>query len=486
MMRRPWLWVGSLTVLGAALRFATLDAKGFWADEASTVREVRSGFGDMLSRVVDNEVTPPLYTILAWLWQRPFGDGEVAVRSLPALFGTATIPLAYLAGRELVSRRAGVVTAALVAVNPLLIWYSQEARAYSLLVLLCTLGLYFFARALREPRRNDLFAWAGVSSLALATHHFALFIVAAEGGWLLRTHPRIRELRWALAVPAAVGLALAPLLLHQYFEHAEGLWIADISLSSRAAQVPGFFLVGFELPWPEALAAAAAAAAPVGLGLLLLRRAPPRERRGALTAGGLAAVTVGAPLVLAVVGLDVFLYRNVLPALVPAAIAVAAGFAAAGRLGAAAAGGLCALSLGVVLATGWTPKYRRDTWREASAAIGRGPPARAIVATPNGLGEARTLMVYLDGLRRVQRGSWRLREVVAVALPRRPLGSLSNPRLPRSTAPHPPAGFAVVERRWTDDFVLVRYRSRYPRRVTVTELTDAALDDGTPGVLTTD
>jgi len=423
--------------------------------------------------------------LFAWVWQRPFGEGEVAMRSLPALFGTATVPVAYLAGRELVSHRAGVIAAALVSVNPLLIWYSQEARPYALLVLLSALGLVFFARALREPTNRDLLAWGGVSALAMATHHFALFLFVAQGAWLLWTYPRLRALRRGLAVPAAVGLALAPLLVYQYFEHADNLWIRDVSLASRTAQVPGFFLVGFEVSWPEAVIAAGAAAALAGLGLVLLRGAGPEQRRGAVIAGCLSLAAVGLPLALAVVGVDVFLYRNVIAALVPAAIAVAAGFASAGRLGTAGATGLCALSLAVVLATGWTPKYRRETWREAAAAIGSSRPARAIVATPNERGSARPLRVYIRGLRGAFRGSWQVNEVVVVALPKRSLGAFEDPRLPRSFALRPPVGFEVVERRRTEDFLLVRYRSPRPRRVTVTELSGVALDDGQAARLVT-
>jgi 4-amino-4-deoxy-L-arabinose transferase-like glycosyltransferase len=481
-VRRSWLWVGSLTILGAVLRFATLDAKGFWVDEGLTVLRVRNvGFFDVLANAPQGELTPPLYTGLAWLWERLFGHGEVAMRSLPALFGTAAIPVAYFAGRELVSHRTGLIVAALVSVNPLLIWYSQEARPYSLFVLLSALAVVFFARALREPRRADLLAWAGVSTLAVAAHYFGLFLFVAQAAWLLWTYPRLRALRWGVAIPALAGLVLSPLLVYQYFEHADNLWIRHVSLGTRTTQVGGFFLVGFELPWPEALFAAVAAAALAALGLFLLRRAAPEQRRGALVAASLAAAVVALPLALAVLGVDVFLYRNVIPALIPAAIAVAAGFAAARRLGTVGAIGLCSLSLAVVLATGWTPKYRRETWREASEAIGQSAGLRAIVATPNERLASRPLRVYLSGVRRRSQGAWPVSEVVVVALPDRPLGAFENPRLPRF-APHRLNGFEIVERRRTDDYLLVRYRAPHAQRPTVTDLEETALDPGESAV----
>ena len=84
----------------------------------------------------------------------------------------------------LVSRRAGLVAAALVAVNPFLVWYSQEARSYALLSLLTAATVLAFGFALRGDRRW-LAGWAALSTLAIATHYFAVFVVGAEAVWLL-------------------------------------------------------------------------------------------------------------------------------------------------------------------------------------------------------------------------------------------------------------------------------------------------------------
>ena len=122
------------------LRFATLDVQSFWHDEVFTVRLMHKSFFGMLAGIRRTESTPPLYYVLAWLWTRVFGTGEVGLRSLSAVFGVATVPAAFAAGRELVSRRAGIVAAALAAASPYLVWYSQEGRSYALYALLATLS----------------------------------------------------------------------------------------------------------------------------------------------------------------------------------------------------------------------------------------------------------------------------------------------------------------------------------------------------------
>src|SRR3954471_9327519 len=154
-----WI-VAGLIAIGAALRFATLGVQSYHHDEIVTAsRVLRGGFGQAMDAVGFSESAPPLYYALAWAWTQLTGTGELGLRSLSALAGVATVPVAYLIGIELRGRRAGLVAAALVAVNPMLLWYSQEARAYALLALLCAVSLLYCARAMRSGARRDFVFW---------------------------------------------------------------------------------------------------------------------------------------------------------------------------------------------------------------------------------------------------------------------------------------------------------------------------------------
>ena len=142
-----WI-VAGLTLVAAALRFATLGVQSYHHDEVVTAsRILRADFWHAMDAVGFSESAPPLYYALAWVWTQVTGTGEYGLRSLSALAGVATVPVAYLFGAALRDRRAGIAAAALVAVNPMLLWYSQEARAYSLLVLFCAV-----VGALLRPR----------------------------------------------------------------------------------------------------------------------------------------------------------------------------------------------------------------------------------------------------------------------------------------------------------------------------------------------
>ncbi|MEA2309814.1 MAG: mannosyltransferase, partial [Thermoleophilaceae bacterium] len=243
-MRRPLQLLAGIVVLAAALRLWRLGHQSYWLDEAFTVNTVRRDFGGMLDGVRHTESTPPLYYTLAWVWERIFGAGEVGLRSLSAVIGIATVPVAYLAARARGSERAALIAAALFAVNPYLVWYSQEARAYALLVLLCTASLLFFLRTEHEHSvkgtvpltRRSLWLWALFSSLALLTHYFAAFLVVPEAAWLLWRH-RSRAVGLAVAAPLAVGAALLPLAIAQR-DAGHTLFIGDIPFGRRLVSIP--------------------------------------------------------------------------------------------------------------------------------------------------------------------------------------------------------------------------------------------------------
>ncbi len=381
------LWVlALLTALGIAIRFASLGVQSYHHDEVITVARVIPGsFTDMLKQVKGSESNPPLYYVLAWGWAKAFGTGEVGMRSLSALFGAATVPLAYCIGAELSSRRAGLITAALIAVSPMLIWYSQEARSYALLVFFCAASLLFFARALRTRSGRDLALWALASALALCSHYFAFFAVGIESLWLLiALRSRWRVMLPAIGVVGLVGLALVPLISAQVNPTHIG-WIEESLLSTRFFQTGISFLIGetgHVIAEPPRERYALLPGILLGVALLIVAlRGSSGERRGAalgLVVGlGVAALALAA----ALVGKDYVVERNLLPALVPLAVAAGIGFATdrARRIGVVLALALCAYWVAFDIHVTQTPNLQRPDFRAIVKALGSPRVPRAIV-----------------------------------------------------------------------------------------------------------
>jgi mannosyltransferase len=443
--RAFWI-VAGLIALGAGLRFATLGVQSYHHDEIVTAsRVLRVGFGHAMDAVGFSESAPPLYYALAWIWTQITGTGPWGLRSLSALAGVATIPVAFLIGRELRGRRAGLLAAALVAVNPMLIWYSQEARAYALLVFFCALSLLYCVRALRveeageasaRPRDKRIFViWGVFSALALATHYFAVFPLAAEVILLLRRRGRAAFAGlWIVALTAAV---LAPLVIHQMsYGHAE--WIGKFTLGHRLWETAATFLVGETgdiIGGPErpALAYLPLALVVAAFALLVLR-GDRREKRAATVPLTVAGLTIGVPLLLALTAAskDFVLARNLLPALLPLLLVIAIGLTVerARRLGTALAALLVAYSLAFSIYVNFDEELQRPDWQAVAEHLGEPEAPRATVLWA--LGEA-PLRYYLSTgaiqLKPVEGYGWLIREINFVSdgeappPPRRLLGS---------------------------------------------------------------
>jgi MFS family permease len=462
-------------VLGAViLRFATLDVQSFAHDESVTpTRVLMPGLGDTLQAVVDSERSGPVYYVLAWLWSKVFGMGEVGLRSLSAVVGALTIPVAYLIALELASRRAALLAASLAAVNPFLFWYSQHARSYGLYVLLSALALLFLVRAIRVPSARNLTGWVVSSVASLASHYFAVFLIVPEAVILLYAR-RDRRALMTVAVTALASLPCLALAERQQEGRSEGSELGGPLIERAAVTVVKFFngyepylgprFDGIELASGSAILAVIATVL-IAIALVLLSRSGAYAERwaGSLMAG-IAAFALFAPLLLAVVGLDLINDRNLIGGLLPLLVAAAIGLGArgTGRAGAAAA-----VLLALVFAAGVGGQIldgaqQRPDVRGLVSALGPGHSARAVIG-PSRIDDP--LLYYLgpDSTKakakiEVKNLCARVEEVVVVS---------ELPFETRSPAP----GFALVEQGDADGYHFYRYRAADAQQVDLSDIT---------------
>lgn len=456
------------------IRLPTLAQQSFWLDEGYTERLVRMSLGGMLRAIPKTESTPPVYYALAWVWTRLFGFSEFGLRSLSALAGIATIPVACALARRLGGPRPAAIAGLLLAVSPLMVWFSQEARAYALATLLATISVLCTVGWLQERRNGWLVGWALAAALGLATHYFVAFIVAPEVVLLWWRSRRGRRLAAAIAVVAIVGAALIPLALAQRGTgHAD--YISQGSLSTRILQVPKQLVLGYASPSQLVTAIVAAAVLVAGAAAPLLLSPAARRRALAPLAIGLGGVLV--PVVLALAGIDFLNTRNLLPALPPLYVAAAIGFAAPrGWVGnRALALGLAGVMALVVVLVDVNPRYQRDDWRGAASAVGAPALTRAIVVSP-GSGEI-PLEAYLPGLRFLATTA-AVRDLDVIAMPAQTTGSGIAPPVRLTTPLAVPAGFRLVGAVDARTYTVLRYRSPTPVVVTAATLAGTHLGSG--------
>jgi mannosyltransferase len=503
--RAPRWWpLAALIVLAAALRLSTLTEQSFWYDEAFTpVHVLHEGLGATWRSFVHSENTPPLWYLLAWVDMRLFGDGAFALRLPSALAGIATVPVVWAIGERLAGGRAGLIGAALLACNPLFVWYSQEARAYGLFVLCCALAMLCFVRALQAPTRGRLAAFALSGALALLTHYFAVFLLVPMALWLLRAKATRRAALPALACLALVGLALLPLIAAQGGQGTQ--WIGRWALSSRLQAIPQYFLTGYSgkplghgvellvalpllaavllggwkllaLPARRGVTGASRETSPLSASQIGAANVGPDPREGAWIALSIFAFAVLVPIALAALGADYLAPRNLLGAMIPLTVLLAIVLAAIeGARGAMLAAASAAAFLAISVDVDLSPRLQRGNWREVAKLLRQdGLGARGVLTTVE-LGAA-PLEYYLPELH--LRNLPRHTSVYAREIDETGYAPL------REGADGPPApGFQLRGRRNVDGLIVYRFISSIPRTVPEADLRRHVITLAHPEVL---
>jgi mannosyltransferase len=486
-----WWPLAALTLLAAALRFSTLRLQSLWYDEAFTpVHVLHPSLTATLHAVVHTENTPPMWYVLEWGVSRVLGTGAVALRLLSAFAGVATVPVAWAIGRELSGRRAtAIAAAALVAVNPLFVWYSQEARAYALFVLFSALAMLCFLQARSEPTPRRLIAFAVTGSLALLSHYFAVFLLIGmvllllgdiaprrgtdqeHAGATGRAPRRMTTLLAAGAI-GVVGVALLPLAIAQGGHGSQ--WIERWALSSRLEAILQYYLTGNSgAPLGHGIELLVALPIFVGLGLGLWRVLEPREERGALIALALAACGVLLPILLVAIGADYLAPRNLVAAMIPVTVVVAVVLTArrAGRAGPALALMAALAFLAVSIDVDLSPRLQRGNWRGVARVLRGGAHDRVITTVELG---AAPLAYYLPPLRNLPRNA----SVTVNEIDETGYAPL------RASAGRPPApGFRLLEHRDIDGLIVYRFLSTIPQTVTEATLREHVITEAHPEVL---
>ena len=168
-----------VVILGFTLRVYHLGRESLWLDEGAAVRTAQLSPGEMINDIRGN-YHPPLYFCILHGWIAITSNSGFSVRLLSALLGTFSIFIIYMVGRLLFDRPTGIIAASLLSLSRFNIFYSQEARMYSLLTLLTLLSMYYFIRLQRRNSRLDKVGYILFSLCLMYTHNIGLFIIVTQ------------------------------------------------------------------------------------------------------------------------------------------------------------------------------------------------------------------------------------------------------------------------------------------------------------------
>jgi hypothetical protein len=239
----------ALTICGFVLRLVGINQSLYGDERYTTAIVTQNGLTGIWHQIYYTSITPPLHYYLAWLAVKLGGDVTALVRLPSLVLGTALIPLIFFLGRQAEGERTGLVAAAILALSPFAIFYSNEARAYETMLFLLALSTLALLKARESGGRAWWVVYAVASCAALWTHYVSIFVLVAEGAWALWT---MRD-RWRTVVLAEAAIAIGYLpWLPGYLQQRRTMSVGEFN--QFAAVTPGT-VFGFPLrtvighPW---------------------------------------------------------------------------------------------------------------------------------------------------------------------------------------------------------------------------------------------
>lgn len=267
----PAVLAGGILLLGAFLRFYQLGAESLWLDEGVSVRIAGFDPARIIQRA-ESDPTPPLYYLLLHYWISIFGDSDFSVRALSAIPGSLAVYVMYRVGDLMFNRATGLMAALILALSSYHVFYSQEARVYSILCLLALTSFYFFVRLLREGanRRFAVACYLASTILLMYAHVYGLFLVIVQNVYVFAAHLTSRGrtapgFKTWISFQAGLALLYVPgilFLLEQILRPQGRAWVEEPTLVWLAELLP---IYSGSLPLAFLFAAFAAVAIAEGL-----------------------------------------------------------------------------------------------------------------------------------------------------------------------------------------------------------------------------
>ncbi len=170
-------WLLSIVVVSVVLHFYGLGKQSLWIDEIFTLRNIECKWSEVLHTSISLNNSPPLYYYCNKLFCSVFGYSEIALRFLSALFASLSIVMLYFFTKEIFSKKIALLSAFLLAINPLALWFAHEARNYTMVVFLLLFSLLFALKywKTKEIKHLLLFALSAVMCTITSVQGMTIF-----------------------------------------------------------------------------------------------------------------------------------------------------------------------------------------------------------------------------------------------------------------------------------------------------------------------
>ncbi|MFH1037804.1 MAG: glycosyltransferase family 39 protein [PVC group bacterium] len=234
-------WILLIILLaGLFLRLYQLGSESLWFDEGGTIRTARMSITQIVEKSSSKDFHPPFYYFILHYWAALFGYSEISIRLLSSIFGLLSIAMIYMAGKLLFDRSAGLIAALILSLSQFHIYFSQEARMYTLITLLSLCSMVSFLLLLRTQNFFRMAGYMLSNILLLYTHNFGFLIITAQNIFMLTLFLRFRRageftfIKWIILqiIPVLFFLPWLRIVINQWTRIQKNWWMGPVSLRS--------------------------------------------------------------------------------------------------------------------------------------------------------------------------------------------------------------------------------------------------------------
>ncbi len=207
------------------LRASSITFQSLWRDETDAIRFALAPLPDLIKTLTQPGYNGPLFFLMLRGWIGVAGQSEIALRFPSLVFGVISVALIFAVGKRLFNRSIGLIAATLFAFSAYQVWYSQEAKMYTLITMLALASIYFLRRGVVEGRTRFWISVVVATSLAMYAHILAALLIPVEVAlfvlWWPLSRKQIRTGAIAFALLTLPYIPLAGWELPLVFQPAE-------------------------------------------------------------------------------------------------------------------------------------------------------------------------------------------------------------------------------------------------------------------------
>ena len=177
--QKDWLVIGLILIINLIIKILHISEAPYWLDESHFVFEAQKSFKGIIDEAL-NYPNSPLYVVLLGFWVKLFGITEISTRSLSLLFNLLSIPLIYYFAKKYINKQSAVIAILFFSVSNLHLYYTHEARSYTIITFFTILSFYFFMELMKKPDGKALGKYAVANTLLLYTQIVPIFAIFAQ------------------------------------------------------------------------------------------------------------------------------------------------------------------------------------------------------------------------------------------------------------------------------------------------------------------